>query len=231
MQQIRNKEQNMEGATKVKKTMSKAERKDAAVAAANAIKARAGQKIDIEEYVQAFATEWSNSEDHIYMAAKTFHNAVAAVGWKDAFMRFDERFGQIGEYNFRLLDEIGADSCDVRVWFLPNYMHGIRYMDVQGQRELLNMKRLKLRKFSTEKQAIVDLGHVNQSDWRVAFDRDRNVIRTDEEMLLFIHKKKREFKVRQNWKISRDRKSVVFDRACTLTIDELRRILELVGEP
>ena len=180
-------------------------------------------KVDIDTFVKEFADAWETGEDAVLRAGKALHKAVQEFGEKEAFKVFDARF-HLGQYNLGLLSDIGSGAVDARVWTLPRYMHGIRSMNTLAQVALLNTHEISIYKFASEKPKTIDLGSVNQSDWRVAFDREKAVLRSSEEQLRYIHGKKREFKTRINWKISNGK--VVFKNACTLTKDQLKEILK-----
>lgn len=177
--------------------------------------------------VDEFATQWRNAESAIRECARVYWEAVSRAGQKAAFERFDRRFG-LGRYNFDLLADIGSGRVDARVWFLPRYMHGVRNMGIVEQSQLFGTASITIYKFASEKPKSLELGHMNQSDWRVAFDRERNRIRTGDEMLRYIHGKKREFKNARHWKLGSKRGTVVFGHACTLTKAQLQEILEML---
>jgi hypothetical protein len=183
---------------------------------------------DIDLLVDEFATQWRNAESAVRECARVYWEAVSRAGQKAAFERFDRRFG-LGKYNFDLLDEIGAGRVDVRVWFLPRHMHGIRNMPPSAQSQLFGTGAITVHKFASEKPKSLELGHMNQSDWRVAFDREKCRIRTSEEMLRYIRGKKREFKNARHWKLGSKKGTVVFDHACTVTKAQLQEILGMLG--
>ena len=182
---------------------------------------------ELERRVDAFGNAWGGARDAVGEAAAVYWSAVCLVGQKAAFERFDRRFG-LGKYNFDLLADIGSGRVDVRVWFLPRHMHGIRNMPPAAQGRLFGTGAITVHKFSSEKPKSLELGHMNQSDWRVAFDREKCRIRTSEEMLRYIRGKKREFKNARHWKLGSKKGTVVFDHACTVTKAQLQEILGML---
>ena len=181
----------------------------------------------VDSLVEKFAESWGDAADAVRSAAFIYNSAVRLVGQKEAFARFDKRFG-LGKYNFDLLNDIGSGAVDVRVWFLPRYMHGIRDMAVSVQSQIFGEGTFTVYKFASEKPKLLSLGQMNQSDWRVLFEREKLRFRTGEEMLLYIRRKKREFKEARHWKLGSRKGTVVFDHACTLTKKQLQEILDLL---
>lgn len=181
----------------------------------------------VDAFVEEFAVAWGDAAESVGKAAFIYRGAVCLVGQKEAFARFDKRFG-LGRYNFDLLNDIGSGAVDVRVWFLPRYMHGIRDMAVSVQGQIFGEGTFTVYKFASEKPKSLSLGQMNQSDWRVAFDREKLRIRTGEEMLAYIRAKKREFKNAKHWKLGSRKGTVVFDHACTVTKKQLQEILDLL---
>ena len=114
------------------------------------------------------------------------------------------------------------------MWFLPRYMHGIRDMAVSVQSQIFGEGTFTVYKFASEKPKSLSLGQMNQSDWRVLFEREKFRFRTGEEMLAYIHAKKREFRNAKHWKLGSKKGTVVFDHACTLTKRQLQEILDLL---
>ena len=180
----------------------------------------------IDELVDRFEEFWTASGNFVLDAARVFAEAVVKFGWLESFHRFDARYGRIGEYNWRLLNEIGAGVVDVRVWFLPRYMHGVRFMKLDDQVAFFNLGEVSIYKFASEKPATIKIGTINQSDWRVAFDREKNRLRNSQDQLKYIRGKKREFKERVNWHVSKNK--VVFTNSCSLTKKQLQEVLDLL---
>lgn len=160
----------------------------------NNVRATTVEKTDgVDYFIEEFGRCWGSAEDNVRKAAICFASAVGLIGFKDAVKVFGDRYPQFGTYNWQLLMEIGSGVTDVRVFALPRYMHGIRKMDMVRQQDLFNTKRVSIYKFASEKPATIDIGQVNQSDWRVAFDKEKNRLRTSKEQLVYIHEKKKSF--------------------------------------
>lgn len=185
----------------------------------------AGVLKDLDECVAEFAKALGQHDEGVQKCADTLWRAVNLVGEKEAFEVFDQRF-HLGQYNLKLLSDIGSQKVDGRVWSLPKYMHGIRYLPLPDQWQILNSKAVSVYKFASEKPAVVDLGSVNQSDWRVAFDREKNRIRTSDEQLKWIHAKKKEYKSRVNYHPGKN--GLVVTNSCTISKKKLLEILDLL---
>ena len=184
----------------------------------NPLAPQAGEP-DIQTYIDAFNEAWQSAEDNIQCAAVAFRQAVEMFGWRDAHKTFSKRFGDISEYDWKLLYEIGMEKVVSGVFLLPKYMHGVRFMKLTDQWDLFNSRVVSLYKFSSEKPVTLDIGAVNASDWRVASDREKNRLRTSEEQIAYIHAKKKLFASRKPWHVSKGR--AVFEGACTLTKEQL----------
>jgi hypothetical protein len=180
----------------------------------------------IYDLMDRFSEYYDQSNNYIGDAARMFAEAVSKFGWLEAFDKFNTRFSRVGEYNWRLLADIGAKIVDHRVWFLPRYMHGVRFMAMRDQEAFFAVGEVSIYKFASEKPATIKIGAVNQSDWRVAFDREKNRLRNSQEQLRYIRGKKREFSERVNWHVSKNK--VVFTNACSLTKKQLQEILDLL---
>jgi hypothetical protein len=102
-------------------------------------------------------------------------------------------------------------------------MQGVRYMKLTDQWGLFNTRVVSIYKFASEKPATIDIGKINQSDWRVAFDREKSRLRTSEEQIKYIRSKKKELKERINWHIGA--KGLVVTNSCTLSRKQLEDIL------
>jgi hypothetical protein len=111
---------------------------------------------------------------------------------------------------------------------LPDFMHGIAKMKLPDQWDILNTKRVGVFKFATEKPCTLDLGKVNESDWRVAFDREKNRLRTSDEQIAYIRAKKREFKNAKHWKLGYKPGTICFTSGCTLTKKQLQELIDLL---
>jgi len=179
---------------------------------------------DIESCMNEFAAAWGAHEDNVQRAADALWSAVCIAGEKEAFEKFDLRF-HLGEYNLKLLADIGAQQVDSRVFSLPRYMHGIRNMDLMAQFGVFNTGCISIYKFASEKPVTIGIGNVNQSDWRVAWDRERNRLRTSKEQLEYIHAKKASFADKMRWvKFRKD--AVVFLHGGSWMKEELQDILK-----
>lgn len=180
---------------------------------------------DIFELVDTFRKRFNRANEHIQAAAKAFYDATCLVGMEKAIEIFDDQF-HLGKYNFQLLADIGSENVDERVWFLPSFMHGVRKMALPEQWKFFNNTVVHIYKFSTEKPTAIDIGSINQSDWRVAFDKEHAKIRSGQEQLEYIHAKKKEYADRKRlWKVSE--KGVVIVNSGTFTLEELE---EMVNE-
>lgn len=147
----------------------------------------------LDYFLDEFGRCWGSAEENVFKAAVCFASAVGLIGFKDAVKVFGDRYQQFGEYNWQLLMEIGSGVTDVRVFMLPRYMHGVRKLDMVKQQDFFNGRRISIYKFASEKPATIDIGQVNQSDWRVAFDKEKNRLRNSAEQLKYIHDKKKSF--------------------------------------
>lgn len=178
---------------------------------------------DLNYYVQQFGESWGLAKESIQKCADIYWQAVCRVGAKNAEKIFSLRYPNFQPSDWSLLLDIGAQNVVADVFLLPAYMQGVRHMKLTDQWALFNNRAVSVYKFASEKPATIDIGKINQSDWRVAFDREKNRLRTSEEQLKYIHAKKREFKERVNWHVSE--KGLVVTNSCTLTKKQLQGIL------
>ena len=178
----------------------------------------------LAECIEVFDKAWRSADDKVAAAAKAYWHAINLVGEDEARKAFDKRFG-LGRYNLDLLRDIGAEMVDARVWFLPRYMHSIRKMDLMEQFRVLNSRTVGVYRYSSMKPKTCDIGQLNQSEWRVLFDREKNRLRNSFEQLDYIKAKKREFKNRAKWKPGSKKGTIVFPHGCSLTRSELMDIL------
>lgn len=181
------------------------------------------ETVDLNYYINEFDKAWNLAEENIQKAADAYWNAVCLVGEKEAEKKFSVRYPNLKHSDWTLLRDIGAQTVDARVFMLPWYMQGVRYMKLPDQWGLFNTRVVSIYKFATEKPATIDIGKINQSDWRVAFDREKSRLRTSEEQLKYIHSKKKEFKERVNWHVNG--KGLVVTNSCTITKKQLQDIL------
>ena len=182
------------------------------------------ETVDLQYYVKEFGEQWSNAEDSIQRCADYFWQAVCLVGKKEARKAFRMRYQQFTDTDWDLLEDIGAQKVDARVFMLPWYMQGVKNMDLVKQFDFFNTRVVSLYKFASEKPVTIEFGKVNQSDWRVAWDREANRLRTSEEQLKWIHSKKREYKNRVNWHVGS--RGLVVTNSCTITKKQLQEILK-----
>lgn len=178
---------------------------------------------DLNYYINEFDKAWNLAEENIQKAADAYWNAVCLVGEKEAEKKFSTRYPSLKHSDWTLLRDIGAQTVDARVFMLPWYMQGVRYMKLPDQWALFNTRCVSVYKFASEKPVTIDIGRVNQSDWRVAFDREKNRLRTSDEQIKYIRSKKKELKERINWHIGT--KGLVVTNSCTLSRKQLEDIL------
>lgn len=186
-------------------------------------RAEKAKEFDMDYYIEQFGNAWGRATENIQNAADLFWQATCRFGEKDAEKVFSAHYPNLKHGDWTLLRDIGAQLVVADVFLLPWYMQGVRNMKITDQWAFFNTRCVSVYKFASEKPATIDIGKINQSDWRVAFDREKNRLRTSDEQIKYIRAKKKEFKERINWHVNG--KGLVITNSCTITKSQLQDIL------
>jgi hypothetical protein len=148
----------------------------------NEIHVNGGQ--DIQIYIDTFRTHLGNSLDAIRRMGIAFHDAVVAFNGDFDYVvgEFHKRFPEQTRHNWEMLDSIGSDSCDPRVFFLPRHLHTMRFLGTVQQENLFNMKGITVIRSQDGKEMVVDLNKLRSSEWNILYDKDNKRLRSHFEM-------------------------------------------------
>lgn len=186
------------------------------------------EALEMQEYINAFQELGGTSIDNISRQGSVFHRAVISFGFDKAMKAFQNRFPEQSPHNWEMLDAIGSESCDPRVFFLPRHMHTMRYLDKREQKNLFDVRRITVIRSRDGKESVADIGTMKSCDWAILFDKDRKKLRTPFEMKEFVKKRNEERvirdRIRPKWKFSKRGLELRGD-VHLITAEELRQII------
>lgn len=150
------------------------------------------EPLKMEEYIQAFRELSGTSVDNIQRQGSVFHRAVEEFTFDAAVKAFQSRFPEQSLHNWDMLDAIGQESCDPRVFFLPRHMHTMRFLKKREQENLFEMKNITIIRSIDGKETVVDIGKIKSSEWNVLFDKDKRRLRSHLEQKEYVRSRNEE---------------------------------------